>query len=45
MADNWETCNDFCDVGRYSSVIWTCQHLTGAFEKTFEIQTIACLLV
>lgn len=37
LAKTCETCNDSCNVEKYTSVIWTCQHSTSALKKTFEI--------
>ena len=27
MAKTHETCDDFCDVKKYPTAIWTCAHL------------------
>ena len=29
--------DDFCNVERYTTVIWICQHSTSAFKKTFDV--------
>ena len=39
MTKICEICDDFCDVGRWTTVNWTCQHSTSAFKKTTEILT------
>ena len=39
MAKICKTCDNFCDVQIYPAIIWTCRHLTGAFQKIFKIVT------
>ena len=38
MSKLCKTCNDFCDIERYPSVIWR-----SVFKNTFENQTLECL--
>ena len=39
MAVFCKICDDFCNVERYPTVIWTCQYSTSALKKTFKILT------
>ena len=37
--DPYITCDHFYNVEKYTTVIWTCQHMISAFKKIFEILT------
>ena len=45
ITKNRETCNKFCDVERYPTVIWTCHHPTSGLKNISSCVTKQRLLV